>query len=47
MVIEVIDVLCHFRGSAKTFFKEKVHMMLALIFDPCFKGMDYIMDHIS
>jgi hypothetical protein len=22
-------------------------MMLALMFDPCFKGMDYIMDHIG
>jgi hypothetical protein len=47
MVIEVINVLCCFLGYAKTFSQEKVHMMLALMLDPCFKGMDYIMDHIS
>ncbi len=47
MVIEVIDVLRHFLGYANTFSQEKVHMMLALMLDPCFKGMDYIMDHIS
>ncbi len=47
MVIEVIDVLCCFLGFAKTFSQEKVHMILALMLDPCFKSMDYIMNHIS
>jgi hypothetical protein len=47
MVKEVIDVLHCFLGYAKTFSQEKVHMMLALMLDPCFKGMDHIMDHIS
>jgi len=47
MVIEIIDVLHCFLGYAKTFSQEKVDMMLALMLHPCFKGMDYIMDHIS
>lgn len=47
MVVEVINVLCPFLGFAKTFFQEKNHMMFALMFDPHFKGMDCIMDHIS
>jgi len=47
MVIEVIDVLRCFLGYAKTFSHEKVHMMFAVMLDPCFKGMDYFIDHIS
>jgi hypothetical protein len=42
MVVEVINVLCPFLGFAGTFFQDKVHNMVALMLDPCFKGMDYI-----
>ncbi len=42
MVVEVINVLCHFLGFAKAFIKEKIHMIFALMFDPHFKSMDYI-----
>ncbi len=47
MATKVINVTCLFLGFAKTFFQEKANMMLTLMFDPCFKGMNCIMDHIG
>ncbi len=45
MVAEIINVLRPFLGFTKTFFRNKVHNMVALMLNPCFKGMDYIMDY--
>jgi hypothetical protein len=47
MVVKVINVLHPFLGFAKTFFRDRVHNMVALMLDPCFKGMDCIMDYIG
>ncbi len=46
MATEVINVLHFFLGFAETFFQDKSHNMVALMLDPHFKGMDYIMDYI-
>jgi hypothetical protein len=29
-------------GFVETLFQDKAHLMIALMLDPCFKGMDYI-----
>jgi hypothetical protein len=47
MVVEIINVLHPFLGFAKSFFRDKVHNMVALMLDPHFKGMDCIMDYNS
>jgi hypothetical protein len=47
MVTKVINVMCPFLGFAKTFSQVKVNKMVTLMFDPCFKGMNCIMDHIG
>jgi hypothetical protein len=47
MVVEVINVLCPFMGFAETFSQDRFHNMFALMLDPCFKGMDCIMDYIG
>jgi hypothetical protein len=44
---KIINVLCHFWGFVEIFSQDRVHNMVALILDPCFKSMDYIMDYIS
>lgn len=47
MATNIINVMCSFLGFAETFSQEKVNMMLTLMFDPCFKGMNCIMDDIG
>jgi hypothetical protein len=47
MVVEVINMLCPFMGFVETFSQNKSHNMFALMLDPCFKGMDCIMDYIG
>jgi hypothetical protein len=47
MAAKVINVMCLFLGFVETFSQEKANMMLTLMFDLCFKGMNYIMDHIG
>jgi len=47
MVIEVINVLCHFLSFAESFSRERAHNMVALMLDPHFKSMDCIMDYIG
>ncbi len=47
MVIEIINVLHPFMGFIETFSQDKAHFMVALMLDPHFKGMDYIMDSIG
>jgi len=36
---------CVLFGFCKTFFRDIAHNMVALMLDPCFKGMDCIMDY--
>ncbi len=45
MVTKVINVLCPFLGFVETFFRNIVHNMIVLMLDPCFKGMDCIVDY--
>ncbi len=45
MVTKVINVLCLLLGFVETYFQEITHNMIVLMLDPCFKGMDYIMDY--
>jgi hypothetical protein len=47
MAIEVINVLRHILGCGKTFSQDKVHKIVAWMLDPCFKGMDCIMNYIG
>jgi hypothetical protein len=47
MVVEVINVLCHFLSFAKSFSQEKTCNMVASMLDPHFKGIDRIMDYIG
>jgi len=47
MVVEIINVLCHFLSFAKSFSRERAHNMVVLMLDPHFKGMDCIMDYIG
>jgi hypothetical protein len=46
MDVEVINVLHPFLSFVESFSQEKAHNMVALMLDPCFKGMDCIMDYI-
>jgi hypothetical protein len=47
IVVEVINVLCHFLSFIKSFSWERAHNMVVLMLDPRFKGMDCIMDYID
>ncbi len=47
MVVEVINVLCHFLSFTGSFSQERAHNMVALMLDPHFEGMDCIMDYIG
>jgi hypothetical protein len=47
IVVEVINVLCHFLSFVKSFSWERAHNMVVLMLDPRFKGMDCIMDYIG
>jgi hypothetical protein len=47
MATKVINVMCPLLGFAETFSKKKANMMFTLMFDPCFKGMNCITDHIG
>jgi len=47
MAAKIINVMCLFLGFVETFFQEKTNMMFTLMFDPCFKSMNCIMDHVG
>jgi hypothetical protein len=47
MTAKIINVLCFFLGFVESFFQNKAHNMVVLMLDPCFKGMDCIMDYIG
>jgi hypothetical protein len=47
MVVEVINVLCHFLSFAKFFSWRRARNMVVLMLDTHFKGMDCIMDYIG
>jgi hypothetical protein len=47
MVVKIINVLHLFMGFTETFSWNKAHNMVVLMFDPCFKNMDCIMDYIG
>jgi hypothetical protein len=46
-IAEIINVLHPFLGCGKTFSRDKVHNIIVWMLNPCFKGMDCIMDYIG
>jgi hypothetical protein len=47
MVVEVINVLCHFLSFAESLSRKRACNMVALMLDPHFKSMDRTMDYIG
>jgi hypothetical protein len=47
MVVEVINVLCHFLSFAESLSRKRARNMVALMLDPHFESMDRIMDYIG